>query len=383
MKNIAISTEKKKEYLEYGAIFISTILFHWVLVLIGYASMKLSSPDITIVDFLWNRFTTAGDAIHYTYLAEFGYEAAGEAANKIVFYPLYPFLMKILYLFVRNYAVAGIIISQVCFGIASVYLYKLANLEFDKKKAYDAVACMIVYPFAVFTFGIFTEGLFLMLTIMTLYYIRKHDWVLVGMVGFLAALTRMQGMLLFAPAVYEYLAEFSASKEPDWKKRVKWSDLMIGCVPCGFFVYLMLNKIVQGDFFSFIAHEEAAPWYQTTKWMNENITKDYGMAFQYPYLSYIIYWVQIFLYFFVIACLFYGLKKKIRTSYIVYGGIYTCATYLASWMISGGRYMMGCIPLYLIYASIENLYIKRIILTASTILSVLYTIWFIQGQAIM
>lgn len=383
MKKIISDETKKKEYIEYGKIFAAAILFHWVLVLIGYFSIKMSSPNISILQFLGERFLNAGDAPHYTYLAEFGYQAAGDAANKIVFYPLYPFLIKILWFVVRNYAVAGMIISQVCFGISAVFLYKLTEMEFSKKKAYDAVLCLIVYPFAVFTFGIFTEGLFLMLIIMTLYYIRKHNWVLAGIIGFFAALTRMQGMLLLAPAVYEYLVEFSQSKETNWKKRIKWTDITIGCIPLGFVVYLFINKIVQGDFFSFIAHEEAEPWYQTTKWMNVNIEKDYSMVFQYPYLSYIIYWVQIVLFFLAIVCLFYGIKKKIRTSYIVFGGIYTCVTYLASWMISGGRYMMGFIPFFLIYASIENPYIKRFILTISTIFSVIYTIWFIQGQAIM
>lgn len=383
MKKIVIDTVKKREYIEYVKIFAISILIHWVLVLIGYASMKLSYSDITILNFLGDRFENAGDAIHYTHIAEFGYQSAGDAANKIVFYPLYPLLVKMLWFVVRNYAVAGVIISQVCFGIASIFLYKLTSIEFSKSKAYGAVACMIVYPFSVFTFGIFTEGLFLMLTIMSLYYIRKHNWVLAGIIGFFAALTRMQGMLLIAPALYEYLVEFRKIENVSWRKKIKWKDFTIFCIPLGFIVYLFINKIVQGDFFSFIAHEEAPPWYQTTKWMNENIAKDYNMALENPYLSYVIYWVQVFLFFFAIACLFYGIKKKLRTSYIVFGGIYTCVSFLASWMISGGRYMMGFIPFYLLFASIENPYIKRFILTISTILCVIYTIEFIQGQPIM
>ena len=42
------------------------------------------------------RFTVAGDAPHYLYLAEHFYATAGEKINLIVFYPLYPFLVGLL-----------------------------------------------------------------------------------------------------------------------------------------------------------------------------------------------------------------------------------------------------------------------------------------------
>lgn len=368
--------KKKKTILTYGGIFVGSILVHWLLVYFSYRAQ--GSSDLGFFKFLYERFANAGDASHYLNLAENGYPTADSpSANIIVFYPLYPWLVRLVQVVVRNYFVAALLVSQVTTGIASIYMYKLLRLDYEEKRSLEALVLFWFYPFAIFTFGVFSEGVFLMCTIMTLYYIRLHKWPVAGVIGCFAALSRVQGMLLLAPAIYEYI-----TTSVDQKRRPKLSDLCMFGIPLGFVFYLILNKVKQGDCFIFLQHEAAEPWYQTTKWINENLAQHYDMALQYPGLSYIIYWVQIALYFIGIGALLYGVKH-VRTTYVVYGGIYMCMTYLSGWMISGGRYMMGCIPLYLIYASVEKPFVRRLILASSVMLMVFFSICFMQGQAIM
>lgn len=360
-----------------------TIILHTLIMLIAFQAYKAQNPEAGY-SLIYERMTTAGDALHYLFLAQEGYQTSGEKENLIVFYPLYPLMLRILakYFLFQNYELAGIFISQIGTGIATVFLYKLIRLDYEEERAIETVFLFLTYPFMMFTMGVFTEGLFLALTTAALYYIRKHKWEQVGILGMAASLCRMQGILLMVPALYELVFSLTRKKS-DWKGHLEKRQLMLAFMPLGFLAYLLLNLIKQGDCFSFMKHQSAPPWYQSIQWINANLTKDYGMAMEYRALGYFIYWVQIVLFFIAIGTLLYGIRKKVRSYVIVYGGIYTCFCYLSGWLISGARYMLGCIPLFIVYAAIGNRAVRRAILVLSTALCMLYTILFLQGQAIM
>lgn len=375
--------EKLKTYQKELMIFLLAIFLHALIMGIAFIAYRAQNPDAGYA-LIWERMTTAGDAPHYLFLAKEGYQSSGEKENLIVFYPLYPMMIRILarcFLF-QNYELAGIIISQLSTGAAAVFLYRLLRLDYKEEPSVDAVFLFLTYPFMMFTMGVFTEGIFLALSIAALYFIRKHAWVKVGILGMLASLCRIQGVLLLVPAAYELIVML-AEKGPEWKQFLNRRQWMLPLMPVGFFAYLILNFIKQGDCFSFMKHQSAPPWYQSIQWINANLTKDYGMAMEYRVLGYFIYWVQILLFFIAIFTLLYGVRKKVRTSIIVYGGIYTCFCYLSGWLISGARYMLSCIPLFIVYTAIDNKFTRKIILTLSAALCILYTILFLQGQAIM
>lgn len=370
--------DRKKEF----AIFVMTIMVHILFLLLALAAYRVLNPTVGL-PYLYERFTTAGDSPHYLYLAENWYQSEGEQARLIVFYPLYPLLMKVLgIVLLGNYELAGLLISNVCAGFASIYLYRLVCMDYGEEKALESVLLFLMYPFMMFTMGVYTESLFLLLTLATLYQIRQEKWVNVGILGFLAALCRTQGMLLLAPAVYEWL-HVQAESGKKWKGYASFKHLMILLIPVGFLCYLFLNFVVLGDFGAFWGYQQGAPWYQSTHWINTNITKDYGMALDYRGLGYIIYWVQIILIFLAVGVLLYGIRKGVRTSIIVYGGIYTCFCYLTGWLISGPRYMLGCVPLFVVYAAVEKDWVRHVILGISAVLCMVYMILYVQGQAIM
>ena len=96
---------------------------HWLAVIAAYCVMRVTTPGTgTLLAVLEARFTTAGDAPHYLFLATEGYQATGEQANLIVFYPLYPLLMRLLSFVTGNAAISGVLISQISFSAASVVL---------------------------------------------------------------------------------------------------------------------------------------------------------------------------------------------------------------------------------------------------------------------
>ncbi len=346
---------------------------HWLAILAAYCLMRGSDPNVgSLFSLLRERFTTAGDAPHYLSIATEGYQSTGEKANLIVFYPFYPLLIALFTLVTRNAALSGILLSQVCYCAASVVLFRLLAKDHDERAAWQGTLLMALYPFGIFTMGVFTESLFLLLTLLTLYAIRERRYGAAGAFGFLAAFTRTQGMLLLAPALYEWIVSR--------KSRRGW---FVFCIPLGFGAYLLINRVLQGSFFRFLEHQAAPPWYQTTKWISENLAQHFDMAQAYPGLAFIIYGAQIALYFLTAAALFYGLWRGTRTCYLVYGAAYLIFTYFSGWMISGGRYMLCCVPLFLIAADIKSERARRLLLAASTLLFAICTYLFLRGYAIM
>lgn len=364
----------KKKVIQFLELFFGTIIIHWLIVIISF---YLTGDERGFFTAFRECFLATGDTPHYIDIAKEGYVAAGEDAKFIVFYPLYPFLMKVVALLVRDYFAAGIIISSVCTGVSGYYLYKLVKEELGAGKASDALLIYVLYPFGSFMVLVLTEGLSMMLVIMCLYYIRKNKWLAAGIIGMLATLAKSQGIALFVPAVYEAIMYMKD------KKKFKVQTLAVCMIPVGTFIYLLINKVVQGDWFAFLEHQSAAPWYNTSKWISENIKTQYEMGIDYPGLALLIYWIQIFLYFALIIALFYGIRKKLATSLIAFGGAHIFLSFLHGWLISGPRYMMGCVTMYIIYALVDNRYVKGIIMLLFGMLTVFYTMGLWQGQAIM
>ncbi|MFR2331929.1 MAG: hypothetical protein ACLS63_02935 [Flavonifractor plautii] len=92
---------------------------------------------------------------------------------------------------------AGLMVSFLCYSAGCVYLYRLAAWELGKGAARRTVLFLSLFPYAFFFGGVMTEGLFLLTTAAALC-IRAT----VGgnVMGCLAAMTRMHGLLLIGAA---------------------------------------------------------------------------------------------------------------------------------------------------------------------------------------
>ena len=185
----------------------------------------------------------------------------------MVFYPLLPWLLRCLGFFFHDMRFCGILLSTICYGIGCIYLYKNAKTEFDKETALTATVAISVFPFGFFFGSIMTESLFLAIASAFLYYVRQHKWSMVAILGFLACLTKVQGLLLtFAVLVELFYSESGVAL----LRGKKWRDflhkvLLPGCQAAvmlfGFVVYLLINYQVEGDPFRFL-------YYQSNHWYN-------------------------------------------------------------------------------------------------------------------
>ena len=370
---------KRKRFGKWLLIAGVSLGLHYLMLVLALFFLKGGFSWAALGQLIQERLTEPGDAPRYLDIAMNGYVRTGENAINLVFYPLYPLLIRALGFITGDLGLAGMIVSQVSYCAASVLLYELILLDGDERSAWDGVLLLALYPFSMFVMGVFTEGLFLALTIGCLYALRRERFLWAGIIGFWAALTRTQGMLLFFPAAYQFVkCRFGPEK-----RKGKISDAALLLIPAGFGAYLLLNLHLHGNALQFLKYEADDPWFQTTKWVGENIAQQYGQAMEYQTLDVLIYWVQIVLYFLILLILFLGMYRKEQTMYLLYGGVYLGFSYLSGWMISGGRYMLCCVSVYLILCKMRDGVGRKLLIAGETLLFFAYSLFYLRGFAIM
>lgn len=173
-------------------VFVYSLAFRIAVIILGlviYWIFIANAKQVSFTDMInsWR----AWDARHYMSISE-SYTAFVEDGNYVTlaFFPLYPWLIKIVHIIIPYTELAGIVTSSLCTSLACVFLYKLVALDYGKNIAEKSVKLMNIVPLGFFFGAIMSEGTFLLTSIMTLYYIRKHNWVMVGISGMLASLTR-------------------------------------------------------------------------------------------------------------------------------------------------------------------------------------------------
>lgn len=325
---------------------------------------------------VWTRFTTSGDSPHYLWLAENGYTTDAEHINRIVFYPLYPLLLRMLRpLFGGSTALAGMVLSQLCFAGALALMRGLTAQYLPRSQARAATAALLLYPFSFFSVGVYTEGLFLLLSIGCLYALARQRPGVTGTLALLAALCRTQGLALFFACLFAFL-------QAPRRRGPLWAWALAGA-PLGYGVYLLLNRSVTGQWFGYLYYQSIAPWYNHADWFGANIAQQYGMALAYPGLARYIYIPQIVLYYLGLAALLWLFWRGTAPAAAVYSTAYFGMSYLSGWLISGGRYMFGCLGLFLALGSVRSRPLRCLLLGGEGLLLLVYAVYYRQGQAIM
>lgn len=139
----------------------------------------------------WQRWDTGW----YMKIARFGYAPDD---GSIIFAPLYPIFMAGGGLLTGDYLFGGLIVSSVTCLLFLIVLYKLVLLETGTSTATQfTLLTLITFPTAFYMLAAYTEGLFLALVAGTFLAARQQRWWLAALLSAGAALTRLQGWVLF------------------------------------------------------------------------------------------------------------------------------------------------------------------------------------------
>ncbi|MDE3090855.1 MAG: glycosyltransferase family 39 protein, partial [Chloroflexota bacterium] len=181
---------------------------------------------------VWQRF----DANWYVAIAERGY---GSISGDVHFPPLYPALIRVVGSLMGDYFFAAFLISNLATIAMLVVLYQVVRDCFDASVATRAVAFLLIFPTAFFFFSAYTESLFLLVALLALRSMQKHQWLRSGFWVFCAILIRLQGIALFVPLAYTL-----------WTARPidqKLTRVVSLALPAGAMVLYLFIRAVGGD----------------------------------------------------------------------------------------------------------------------------------------
>lgn len=200
---------------------------------------------------MWNRW----DSLHYQAIAEHGYSGAGEARVQLAFFPLYPWLVRLIAHACGNYLLAALLVSGAASVVAALLLKRLARLDDSPEIAHEAVWFLLIFPTSFFLHISYTESLFLALVLGSILAARLDQWAVAGVVGAAACATRLNGCVLIPVLMVEAWQQWRTTRRinPRW--------LWIGAAAGGLGIYLLINYRVTGDAFAFLRIQEGH-WYK-------------------------------------------------------------------------------------------------------------------------
>ncbi len=247
--------ENVRTYLrEVGAPFVVTRIVLVVSAALAVGSLPLS-PWIPAY---WIRasITPTVDAFarwdgwHYLNIAHSGYLPTG--ADEAAFFPLYPMLMRTLGVATGNLSIAnleiwGLLISNACLLIAGGLLYALVRLDAGRELASRSVWYLLIFPTSFFLSAVYPESLFLVLAIGAIYAARKDRWLIAGVLGAGAALTRPFGVVVAVPLAVELLMQWRAEGRPRWL-----AFPAIAVIPAALGAYMLFLGRMYGDPLKFL-----------------------------------------------------------------------------------------------------------------------------------
>lgn len=194
------------------------------------------------------------DAWHFVQIAQDGYSGPWITA----FLPMMPGLMHLLGpLTGGDYRYSGLLISNVAGFAMLVLLRVLAERELGVENARRATLYMAIFPTAFYLFAPYAESLFLTFTIGAFLMLRERRWLLAGMLGGLATITKSNGMLLALPFAITFFFAWRAGLAR-W-----WQLLYAALIPAGLGIYAAYCWERFGDPLAF-AHAQKV-WGRTTQ----------------------------------------------------------------------------------------------------------------------
>ena len=228
---------------DLSIIVLISIVWTFGLAYVAYILLENIYPDSIIS--IWNVWDTQ----HYLDIAQYGYTSStfDERNLQIVFFPLYPYMIKLFSLIFKNYLLSALLVSNLAYAASVFYLFKLVRLDYESDDAFRSVIYISVFPTAIFLHAGYTESLFLALSIACFYYGRRENWALAGVFGMLAAATRITGIILLPVLVIEYMHQ-QGFKIKEVRKNILW----LAVIALGFAFYLAVNYATFGDPFKFL-----------------------------------------------------------------------------------------------------------------------------------
>lgn len=325
------------------------LLSRLTLYALAYAMYRLlgvgSDGPLASLAPLWTHWDTR----HYIGIAQEGYTAVGDERLRLVFFPLYPALMRLVSpLTGGNLFAAGLLVSLACSAAATALVYALSYLHFGGKTARLSVAYFLLSPLSVFLCCTYTEALFICLTLAAVCLLRRgHPW-LAALLGALSALTRMPGVIVAGLFIIAFLEKIP-QKRADARALLACAGQVL-LVFSGLFVYWLINWLVTGDPLMYMTYQREN-WFQQpgTFWGSTANTMHYFLT-GVGESDWLWTWgFQLLCMLGMYLLLAFG-APRIPFDLAAYSFVYTAVVLSPTWLLSGARYLYALCALPMLLA---------------------------------
>ena len=196
----------------------------------------------------------AADVVWYFNIAQNGYEHmpfTTEVQTNWAYFPLWPMLLRVIHWLQMDMLIGGMLINCAFFILAMISLYLLLRIDFEEDIAMNASIFMAIFPSSYFAFRPGPEALFAFLIAASFLCTRKGHWIMGGILGACAALTRVQGVLLFLPLSLLCYKQFKRKRtfNPAW--------LSMCLIPAALLCYMLYIYSLSGRFLAVFQIQEA------------------------------------------------------------------------------------------------------------------------------
>ncbi|MGH7247577.1 MAG: mannosyltransferase family protein [Pseudomonadota bacterium] len=328
-------------------VLLTVLILSLVTLLFGAIAYELTADRRIGPPLHWLAIWNWWDAPHYLELARRGYRNVGDDRFLIVFYPLFPWLVRLVSAAVRSALISAFIVSGLASFALGVFFRRLVALDYSRRIASDSVWFMFIFPTAYFLHIGYTEALFLALVIGAFLAARTEHWLSAGILGGLASLTRVNGILLVAALGVEALHQLWTIGR--WRNRWLWLLL----VPAGFLVYLWLNYHVYGNPLQFRLFENRH-WGEGLYWPWRGIGETYrAVLWRQPSDAQMM-GVQVLLFLAIGLAGTIASCVMLRPSYAAWNVVNLVLFASQTFDLSGPRYMLTLFPVFIVFAMVAR-----------------------------
>ena len=362
---------------EIALAVLASVCLRFAVYLLAWGMHRISGGEGSLLATL-PRLWIHWDTRHYMNIAQNGYTAVGDDRLQLVFFPLYPLLMRAASLVTGgDVFLGGLLTSLVCAAACAGLLYALAYDLFGRRCAVLALAYFLLSPLSVFLGCAYTEALFICLTLAAIVLLRRGHTVWAALCGMLSAFTRMPGVIVAGLFIIRAMGR--AGRRELGIKDVCACALQVGMVFAGLFAYWAINWLVTGDPLMYLTYQKEN-WFQQAGsfWRTVDNTAYYVLT-TFGDGDWLYTWAfQLLCMFYVFALLCVG-QKKLPFDLAAYSVVYVAVVLAPTWLLSGPRYLYALAPLPVLQARMhKGVFWHALALTLSALLLVLW----VYGYAI-
>lgn len=329
--------------------------FDWM----SETSVRPVHPNWDIIE-LHNRW----DSYWYLNIAQEGYvERGAETLSNVVFFPLYPLLIRVLRpLAGGDLVLAGWMVSSIFLMLAVWMLVRLTQEFHPEIDPLLPPLFLLAYPAAFFLNAVYSESLFLFLSLSMIVWALRRNFFLASICGALASATRIAGVFLFVPLLVEFI------QANGWRSLLTRRAWPLALAPAGALAFFVYHWIAFDDFFLYL-----------------RVQRLYGRDFRFDAIEYVArnnpnIVVTAYDAAFVAAAVIMGVLalKKFRPSYGLYMLVSLAVALSSGTGLGIARYAMVLFPIYIIAGGIRSVVGRSVWLFSSALLLALNIICFVN-----